>query len=140
MKLMTKDEKRPYDVISCTSAVALSASALAAGYLVFKDASYLTHAKSLFEAADKTRDNKDQGMQKSYYPATDFFDELFYAANWLYMATGDQKYLDKCESDYIPEFPTENQSTERKFTWGFCWDDHSQAAALLYAINTGKEE
>ena len=137
---MTKDEKRPYDVISCTSAVALSASALAAGYLVFKDASYLTHAKSLFEAADKTRDNKDQGMQKSYYPATDFFDELFYAANWLYMATGDQKYLDKCESDYIPEFPTENQSTERKFTWGFCWDDHSQAAALLYAINTGKEE
>ena len=140
MKLATGDDERPYDVISCTSALALSASALAAGYLVFKDASYLTHAKSLYEAADKTRDNKDQGMQKAYYPATDFYDELFYAANWMYMATGDQKYLDECESDFIPNFPLENQSTDRKFTWGFCWDDHSQAAALLYAINTGKEE
>ena len=140
MKLMTKDEKRPYDVISCTSAVALSASALAAGYLVFKDNNYLTHAKSLYDAANKTRDNKDQGMQKSYYPATDFYDELFYAANWMYMATKDQKYLDDCEKDFIPNFPLENQSTERKFTWGFCWDDHSQAAALLYAINTGNEE
>ena len=63
-----------------------------------------------------------------------------YAANWLYMATGDQKYLDLCESDYIPNFPTENQSTVKKYTWGFCWDDTTQGAALLYAINTGKKE
>jgi hypothetical protein len=56
------------------------------------------------------------------------------------MATGDQKYLDECEKDFIPNFPLETQSSTRKFTWGFCWDDHSQAAALLYAINTGKEE
>ena len=61
MKLMTGDEERPYDIITCTSAMALSASALAAGYLIFKDATYLTHAKSLYEAADKTRDNTDQG-------------------------------------------------------------------------------
>ena len=79
-------------------------------------------------------------MAKSYYPATDFYDELFYAANWMYMATGDQQYLDECEKDFIPEFPLEQQSTTRNFTWGFCWDDHSQAASLLYAINTGKEE
>ena len=58
----------------------------------------------------------------------------------MYMATGDQKYLDECERDFIPNFPNENQSSDRKYTWGFCWDDHSQAAALLYAINTGKEE
>lgn len=140
MKLQTDLDERPYDVISCTSTLALSASALAAGYLIFKDASYLSHAKSLYEAADKTRDNTEQGMQKSYYPATDYYDELFYAANWMYMATGEQKYLDECESDFIPNFPNENQSTDRKYTWGFCWDDHSQAAALLYAINTGKEE
>ena len=140
MKLATELDERPYDVISCTSTVALTSAALAAGYLIYKDAGYLSHAKSLYEAANKTRDNKDQGMQKSYYPATDFYDELFYAANWLYMATGDKKYLDDCEKDFIPNFPLENQSTERKFTWGFCWDDHSQAAALLYAINTGKDE
>ena len=79
-------------------------------------------------------------MAKSYYPQTDFFDELFYAANWLYMATGDKSYLEKAEKDYIPEYPLESQSTEKKFTWGFCWDDHSQAAALLYALNTKNEE
>ena len=140
MKLVTGDDERPYDLITSTSTLALSASALAAGYLVFKDEKYLTHAKSLYELADKKRSNGDQGMAKSYYPATDFYDELFYAANWMYMATGDQKYLDECERDFIPNFPLENQSTDRKYTWGFCWDDHSQAAALLYAINTGKEE
>ena len=52
----------------------------------------------------------------------------------------DQNYLDECEKDFIPNFPNENQSPERKFTWGFCWDDLSQAAALLYALNTGKEK
>ena len=63
-----------------------------------------------------------------------------YAANWLYMATGDQSYLDICEKDYIPNFPLESQSTDKKYTWGFCWDDTTQGAALLYAINTGKQE
>ena len=140
MKLATGDTERPYDTTTATSVLALCASSLAAGYLVYKDPNYLTHAKSLYEAADKTRSNDGQGMGKSYYPATDFYDELFYAANWMYMATGDQKYLDECEKDFIPNFPLETQSTTRKFTWGFCWDDHSQAAALLYAINTGKEE
>ena len=130
MKLATGATERPYDSTTATSVLALCASSLAAGYLVYKDANYLTHAKSLYEA----------GMGKAYYPATDFYDELFYAANWMYMATGDQKYLDECEKDFIPNFPLETQSTTRKFTWGFCWDDHSQAAALLYAINTGKEE
>lgn len=143
---------RPYDEITCTTTVAEMASAMAAGYIVFKDEnpelaeSYLNHAKSLFELADKTRSNDDQGVQQKYYntkqsgTVADYIDELFYAANWMYMATGEQKYLDLCESDYIPYFPKENQSTERKYTWGLCWDDTSQAAALLYAMNTGKDE
>ena len=144
-------DPRPYDEITCTTTVAEMASAMAAGYIVFKDEnpelaeSYLNHAKSLFELADKTRSNDDQGVQQKYYntkqsgTVADYIDELFYAANWMYMATGEQKYLDLCESDYIPYFPKENQSTERKYTWGLCWDDTSQAAAL-YAMNTGKDE
>ena len=62
MKLVTGDEERPYDTITSTSTLALSASALAAGYLVFKDSNYLNHAKSLYELADKVRSNNDQGM------------------------------------------------------------------------------
>ena len=37
MKLVTGDDERPYDTTKATSTLALSASALAAGYLVFKD-------------------------------------------------------------------------------------------------------
>ena len=140
MKLVTGDDERPYDTCTASSTLALCAAALAAGYIIFKDAEYLSHAKSLYSAADGARSNGGQGMAKSYYPATDFYDELFYAANWMYMATGDDKYLEECEKDFIPEYPLEQQSETRKFTWGFCWDDHSQSAALLYAINTGKEE
>ena len=145
-KLKFDDEERPYDEITDSTTVALSAAALAEGYIIFKDsdpdkaAEYLKHAKSLFELADKTRSNDDQGVQKQFYPTTTWVDDLMYAANWLYMATGDQKYLDLCEKDYIPNFPTENQSTDKKYTWGFCWDDTTQGAALLYAINTGKKE
>lgn len=145
-KLKFDDEERPYDEISDSTTLALSAAALAEGYLVFKDdqpakaKEYLEHAKSLFDYADATRSNEDQGVQKKFYPTTTWVDDCMYAANWLYMATGDQSYLDKCESDYIPNFPTENQSTDKKYTWGFCWDDTTQGAALLYAINTGKQE
>ncbi len=147
-KLQGGEDVRPYDEITCTSTAAQMAAALAAGYLVFKDQeptlaeNYLTHAESLFKLADSTRSNEDQGRTGAggYYKCSDFYDDLFYAANWMYKATGDQKYLDLCETDYIPQFPTENQSSDRKFTWGFCWDDASQAAALLYAQNTGKSE
>lgn len=145
-KLKFGDEERPYDEITDSTTVALSAAALAEGYIIFKDtqpdkaAEYLDHAKSLFELADKTRSNEDQGVQKQFYPTTTWVDDLMYAANWLYMATGDKSYLDLCERDYIPKFPTENQSSERKYTWGFCWDDTTQGAALLYAMNTGKTE
>ena len=144
-KLTSGDDARPYDLITATSTTSQMAAAMAAGYIAFKGEnptlaeSYLEHAKSLFELSDKTRSNDDQGVQKSYYPASDFFDDLFYAANWLYRATGEQQYLDKCD-EYIPQLATESQSTERKYTWGFCWDDALQGAALLYYENTGKEE
>ncbi len=144
-QLTTGDDKRPYDLITATSTTAQMAAAMAAGSIAFKEEnpelaeSYLKHAKSLFELSDKTRSNDDQGEQKQYYPATDYFDDLFYAANWLYRATQEQEYLDKCD-EYIPNLATESQSTERKYTWGFCWDDALQGAALLYYENTGKQE
>lgn len=151
-------EDRPYDTITCVTTVAEMSAAMAGGYILFKDSdpetanNYLKHAESLFKLANDTwaekggDANEDMGVQKGYYSTThnsgtdNFIDELFYAANWMYMATGDTAYLDKCEKEYIPLFPKESQSTDKKYTWGFCWDDTTQAAALLYAINTGKQE
>ena len=140
------DWERPYDVIKNASVAALSAACLAEGYIIFKDtqpdkaAQYLEHAKDLFEGADKIRDSEDIGGMSGMYNSSSWLDDCMYAANWLYMATGDKSYLDKIEKDYIPDFPLESQSTTRKYTWGLCWDDTSQAAALLYAMNTGDKE
>lgn len=139
------DWERPYDEIADSTTIALCAAALAQGYIIFKDdqpdkaAAYLAQAKKYFETADKIRDNENGAMGTMYNPSS-WVDDCMYAANWLYMATGDESYLKKIESDYIPNFPTESQSTDWKYTWGFCWDDTTQAAALLYAINTGKQE
>lgn len=144
--LNNKDWERPYDEIENASVEALAAACLAEGYIIFKDEQpekaeeYLEHAKSLFELANKTKDCEDIGGMAGMYKTTSWVDDCMYAANWLYMATGEQKYLDMCETDYIPLFPTENQSSDRKYTWGLCWDDTTQAAVLLYAQNTGKKE
>ncbi len=152
MALQYGETERPYDTIENTSTMADMASALATGYILFKDSDpataeeYLTHAVSLFERADALRSNEDQGVQKSYYnnkqsgSDADFADELMLAANWLYRATGDEAYLTKCETDYIPLLGRESQSTDLKYSWGYCWDDVMQAAILLYAQNTGEQQ
>ena len=141
------DWTRPYDTIENSSVAGLSAAALAEGYLIFKDdqpdkaAAYLKTAKELFEYADKWRDaEKSIGGMTGMYNTSSWLDDCMYAAGWLYKATGDQSYIDKIEKDYIPNFPLESQSTDKKFTWGLCWDDTSQAAAYLYADITGNEE
>jgi len=140
------DWERPYDVIENASVAGLAAAALAEGYIVFKDdqpdkaAEYLKHAKDLFAGADKIRANKDVGGMAGMYNTASWIDDCMFAALWLYKATGDKTYLDKVEKDYIPNFPLEEQSTARKYTWGLCWDDTSQGAAFLYAQITKDEE
>ncbi len=142
-ELMTGETERPYYTCNDSCIEAQMAAALSTGYLCFKDSQpekaeeYLEHAKACFERADNNRSIGDDTAEHSYYKPSTFYDDLFYAANWLYMATGDQSYLDLCESDYIPNLDKESQSTELKYTWGHCWDDTMQGGMLLYAINTG---
>lgn len=131
---------REYDTVKNSTVAALSAAALAQGYLIWKDENYLKHAKDLFEGADKIRSAKDIGNMSGMYNTSTWLDDCMYAACWLYKATGDKSYLDKIEKDYVPNFPQENQSTDWKYTWGLAWDDTTQAAALLYAQLTNKEE
>ena len=145
-ELMKGETERPYYTCEDSAIQADMAAALCTGYLNFKDskpekaAEYLEHAIDLFDRADKLRSIGDDAAEKPYYKITTFYDDLFYAANWLYMATGEQKYLDLCKNDYISNLGKEEQSSELKYTWGMCWDDVMQGGMLLYAINTGDSQ
>lgn len=142
LALMEGETVRPYYVTKDSNITGGMAAALAAGYLVFKDSdptlakTYLDYAKKCFTIADTERTHNNTPASDGMYKSSHFYDELFWSANWLYMATGEQRYLDLCESDYIPNIGLEDQSTELKYTWGHCWDDVQQGATLLYAINT----
>ena len=145
-ELMKGETERPYYTCENSAIQADMAAALCTGYLNFKDskpekaAEYLEHAIDLFDRADKLRSIGDDAAEQPYYKITTFYDDLFYAANWLYMATGEQKYLDLCKNDYISNLGKEEQSSELKYTWGMCWDDVMQGGMLLYAINTGDSQ
>lgn len=121
------------------------AAALAAGSVALKGripdavcADYLSHAENLFKMADA--DRSDVGYNASdaqgFYPSSAFYDDLFYAANWLYIATGESSYLDNAAS-YIPSLGRELGSDTLKYSWCQCWDDVMQGGMLLYAQNTG---
>ena len=123
------------------------AAALAAGSCALKDRidqskidDYIAHAENIFKLADSSKSNDvyNDSNASGFYRSSHFYDELFYAANWLYIATGEQSYLDKAKS-YIPNLDKELGSDELKYTWCQCWDDVMQGGMLLYAINTNDD-
>ncbi|KAK9082389.1 hypothetical protein Syun_031268 [Stephania yunnanensis] len=80
-----------------------TAAAMAAASIVFRryNPAYsnelLSHAKQLFEFADKYRGKYDSSItvaQKYYRSYSGYADELLWSAAWMYQATNDQYYLD----------------------------------------------
>ncbi len=128
----------------CTAVFGGMAAALAAGYCALegridetKRESYLAAAEHMFTLADasKSDDVYNNSNASGFYRSSHYYDELFYSSNWLYIATGNQDYLDKAAS-YIPSLDKELGQDVLKYTWSHCWDDTMQGAMLLYAINT----
>ncbi|MBR3629286.1 MAG: glycoside hydrolase family 9 protein, partial [Oscillospiraceae bacterium] len=128
----------------CSCVFGGMAAALAAGYCALdgrvddtKRAGYLKSAENIFKLADASKSDAvyNDSNASGFYRSSHFYDELFYAANWLYKATGSKDYLDKATS-YIPHLDKELGSDELKYTWCQCWDDTMQGGMLLYAQNT----
>ena len=131
---------------NCSAVTAEMAAALTAGYCALQGKvdsktldGYLETAKNFFKMADA--DKSDEAYNDSdasgFYRSSHFYDELFWAANWLYIATKDSSYLDLAKS-YIPNLGTElGQGDTLKYSWCHCWDDVQQGGSLLYALNTG---
>ncbi len=115
-----------------------AAAALAAACVVFEDADpeyselCLSHAQSLYAFADETRSDDGYTAANGFYNSwSGFYDELAWAGAWLYIATGDEAYLDNAVSCY----PQASQDSD----WAMCWDDVHIGAALLLSEITGDD-
>ncbi len=133
-----------------------TAAAMAASSMVFKstDPAYastlLTHAQQLFAFAERTVDPNDaSGKTRAYsncitdaqgfYNATfgSYWDEVAWAAVWLFRATNDASYLTKARG-YYARMPKENQSSTPTFTWTQGWNDKEFGVYVLMAKLTGE--
>jgi len=113
-----------------------TAAAMAATSIVFRDTDsdyadiLVSHAKDLFNFADKYRRTYDQSITNAanfYRSYSGYKDELVWAAIWLYKATKEAQYLDKAKSMY-DEFDMNGKDTTI-----FSWDDKT---AAIYALMT----
>ncbi|MDQ2087161.1 glycoside hydrolase family 9 protein [Herbivorax sp. ANBcel31] len=127
-----------------SAVVAGTAAALASAAIVFQDSDpeysqlCLQHAEDLFEFADITQSDEGYTAANNYYDSwSGFWDELSWAGVWLYMATGDDYYLDKAES-YVENWNREERVDLLAYKWGHCWDDVMYGASLLLARITNK--
>ncbi|MBN1697310.1 MAG: glycoside hydrolase family 9 protein, partial [Spirochaetales bacterium] len=133
---------RPAYTCNASCVTAGTAAALAIGSILFNDGSYLSHAEQLFQIADTIRSDDSYTAANGYYQSwSGFYDELMWAAVWLFIATGDITYLQKAEG-YVPELNKQGyQETDPiEYQWGHCWDDQHYAAMIILARETGKQE
>ena len=109
-----------------------AAAALAACAAVYKDIDKayadkcLTHAKQLYNFAETTKSDAGYTAANGFYNSwSGFYDELTWAAAWLYIATKDSSYLNKAKQ-YEPQCGGD-------YKWTMCWDDKYTGAVCLLA-------
>ncbi len=92
----------------------------------------LEHAKSLFTFAEATKSDAGYTEANGFYTSNSgFYDELSWAAVWLYLATGEETYLQKAKDYYA--------QSSQDYIWCQCWDDVHYGAGLLLAKLTGED-
>ncbi len=116
-----------------------TAAALAATSILFADSDpnysseLITHAKQLYEFADKHRGIYSESIPDAanfYKSFSGFNDELVWGAAWLYRATNDNSFLDIAETAY-DNLSTEGQTGFKSYKWGLAWDDKSYGCYVL---------
>ncbi len=128
----------------CTAVFGEMAAALASGAAALdgdidaaKKESYLKHAVNIYKIAKTSPSDSvyNASDAKGFYRSEHYYDQLFYAANWLYIATGDSAYLNDAK-EFLPKLPQMRGESCTAYGWAHCWDDNTQGGMLLYALNT----
>lgn len=122
-----------------------TAAALASASIIFRDSdpeyadTCLEHAKQVFEFADETKSDEGYTAADGYYKVSSgYWDELSWAATWLYLATENNEYLEKAE-EYATHWGKEPQTDIIGYKWGHCWDDVHYGTQILLAKVTNKD-
>lgn len=119
-----------------------AAAALAATSILFRKENpvyanlALDHARRLFDFADRHRGVYSDSIPQAaefYKSWSGYYDELLWAAVWLYRATGEMPYLVKAEGLFNRHF------AGAPMRWTHDWDNKNYGAAILLARATGKE-
>ncbi|MBN2737065.1 MAG: glycoside hydrolase family 9 protein [Spirochaetales bacterium] len=121
------------DILGQTSA------ALSLMYLNYKEINS-TYAKQCLSLARElfamAKNNIGAGDGQFFYPSSSIYDDLSWAATWLYVIDGTESLLDDIKS-YL-SVPKENGEVPLKQNhWTMCWDDMGLAVMTKLAILTG---
>jgi len=121
----------------CSEVAGDMAAALASGAIVFSnDANYssllLDKAKKLYKFAEEYQGNNGYTAANNFYTSfSGYNDELSWGAIWLYLATGDNTYLDKAKT-YVAK-------ASDSIYWTQNWDNVSNGTNLLLAQITNEQ-
>ncbi len=117
----------------CSEVAGEMAAAMAAGAILFSDdadysAKLLDKAKQIYQFASTYEGNNGYTAANPFYTSySGYYDELAWAAIWLYKATGESEYLDDAKA-YI-------QKKKDDVYWAMSWDNVTVPTAyLLYKI------
>ncbi len=120
-----------------TDITSLAAAAMAADYINSGNNESLKYAKALYSFANdnpvKVVGDDHAPSDDEYYKSCSYKDDLAYAAAWLYIATGDNTYLNEAEQNL-------NGAVYDVPYWIYCWDDTWLGGMVLIAEKTGNSD
>ena len=112
-----------------------AAAALAAASVVFKESNpeyakeCLQHSKELYDFSAKYLSDDGYTMANGFYSSfSGFYDELSFAAAWLYLSTGEESY----KNDALKWF----KECDDDYKWTLGWDDVHLGTALIMGRET----
>lgn len=119
-----------------TDIVSLAAASLAADYINYGNTDSLAYSKALYNFAynsNKAMAGDHSNSGGAYYRSGSYQDDMAMAEAWLYMATGDNTYLERAKANI-------SAGIYGAPYWIYCWDDTWLGAITLIAEKTNNED
>ncbi len=109
-----------------TDVIGMTSAALAAAAVALQKASsqvanlYLQKSVTLYAMAQATPGLYQQWIPSgASYPSVSYYDDMAYAAMWLYVATKDPTYLNDAVSFYTQSVSTEGHVSPNPYMWNY---------------------